>query len=236
MKRLAALPARRRLRAHRYVRRVCRRRRSAEGQTKRSRAQRRLEPGAPRVRRRRPHRGGRTGERAALGRDRHVERHERDLCVRRRSRGKPPVGGRRDWASARQEQARRTRDRPRQVPAAPGLADAREPRPPGTDVLGPAAGAIRLCDAGQCERLRAPADRAVRDVRGGDRRLLPLPLDGEPVAGLQPGLAARARGHPADDDDRRRDRADDRPLGARRDQPLHVLDRDALAGDAGGHP
>ena len=32
-----------------------------------------------------------------------------------------------------------------------------------------------------------------------------------------------------DDDDGREDRADDPPLGARRDQPVHVLDHDALA-------
>ena len=45
-----------------------------------------------------------------------------------------------------------------------------------------------------------------------------------------PASPPSPRNDRADDDDGREDGADDRPLGARHDQPLHLLDHDALAG------
>ena len=54
---------------------------------------------------------------------------------------------------------------------------------------------------------------------------------GNPYLDVRPGRAAVAVVDRDDDDDGRQDGADDPALGARRDQPLHVLDPDALAAD-----
>ena len=108
-------------------------------------------------------------------------------------------------------------------------AEADEQPDPGADLLRPAAGAVRVRDGGQRRRVRPAADPAVPDLRDADRRLVPLRERGQPVSAVRPGRAAARRVDPADDDDRRQDGADDPPLGARRDQPLHVLDPDPLA-------
>ena len=195
------------------------------------RAQRRLEPGAPRVRRRRPHRGGRAGERATLGRDRHVERHERDLCVRTDPEGNRHLEGV-VTGPARQEQARRTRGWLRQV---------RRHRDSLTltnhDIQGPMFRPRQVpfvCatpnNAGStgCRRSRSPR-------RARQRPSFPSATARRRASGWTTTRPRRRRlHHPAGDDPRRRDSAAI-IRQARGHQPLHVLHRDVSPASADRH-
>ncbi len=94
---------------------------------------------------------------------------------------------------------------------------------------------VFLCsdDGDRAQRRARPRPR--RGLRGRDGGVVQVPHPGRRLGRLRSRRAA-AGGHEPDDDDGRRHRRLHRALGARDDQPLHLLDRRALAERAGPRP
>ena len=186
----------------------------------------RLVAAGVRLRRRRPPARARPARTGGEGED-HRRRTRRDRPVHTTGRGHARRRGRR----ARDRRQRRRGSAPQQQGQAHRRGDAHEPSDHRAHVLGTASGPVLLL-GGEPPRQRRAGTAARRRLHDRDRRVVQVPDDERHLGGLHAGH--EPAGHGPDHHVGREDRRLHRPLGARHDQSLHLLDRRPLPRDPGG--